>query len=51
MIAYSIDRGPSIPLSHRLLKEVSSGNEVNLYYLRVFGCISYVHIDSDARIN
>jgi hypothetical protein len=51
MIAYSINRGPSVPLSDRLLKEVSSGKEVNLCYLRVFSCISYVHIDSDARIN
>jgi hypothetical protein len=51
MIAYSINRGPSVPLSDRLLKEVSSGKEVNLCYLRVFSCISYVHIDSDAHIN
>ena len=47
--AYLINRGPSVPLEFRIPKEVWSRKEVNLSYLKVFGCVSYVHIDSDAR--
>jgi hypothetical protein len=47
--AYLINRGPSVPLNCRLPEEVWSGKEVNLSHLKVFGCVSYVHIDSDAR--
>jgi hypothetical protein len=46
---YLINWGPSVPLNHRLPKKVRSGKNVNLSYLRVFDCASYVHIDSDAR--
>jgi hypothetical protein len=47
--AYLINRGPSVPLGHRLPEEVWSGKEVNLSHLKVFGCVSYVYIESDAR--
>ena len=47
--AYLINRGPSIPLDGKIPKEVWSGKEVNLSHLRVFGCISYVQIDSAER--
>jgi hypothetical protein len=47
--AYLINRGPSVPLGHRLPEEVWSGNEVNLSHLKVFGCVSYVYIESNAR--
>lgn len=47
--AYLINRGPSVPLDCRIPEEVWSGKEVNLSYLKVFGCLSYVHIDSNAR--
>ena len=30
-------------------EEVWSGKEVKFSHLKVFGCVSYVHIDSDAR--
>ena len=33
----------------KIPEEVWSGKEVNLSHLRVFGCISYVHIDSAKR--
>jgi hypothetical protein len=36
-------------LGHRLLEEVWSGKEVNLSHLKVFGCVSYVYIEYDAR--
>jgi transposase InsO family protein len=46
---YLINRGSSVPLSHRLLEEVWSGNEVNFSYLKIFVCVSYVLINLDAR--
>ncbi|KAG6761047.1 hypothetical protein POTOM_034237 [Populus tomentosa] len=46
---YLINRGPSVPLEFRLPEEVWRGKEVQLSHLKVFGCVSYVHIDSDAR--
>ena len=36
-------------MEFRLPEEVWSGKKVNFSHLKVFGCISYVHIDSDAR--
>ena len=30
-------------------KEVWNGKEVNFSHLKVFGCVSYVYINSDAR--
>ncbi|KAE8664704.1 hypothetical protein F3Y22_tig00112738pilonHSYRG00095 [Hibiscus syriacus] len=47
--AYLINRGPSVPLDGRILEEVWSKKEINISHLRVFGCISYVHIDSAER--
>ena len=47
--AYLINRGPSISLDGKIPEEVWSGKEVNLSHLRVFCCISYVHIDSTER--
>ncbi|RVX14623.1 Retrovirus-related Pol polyprotein from transposon TNT 1-94 [Vitis vinifera] len=38
-----------IPMEFRLPEEVWSGKEVKFSRLKVFGCVSYVHIDSDAR--
>ena len=36
-------------MEFRLPEKVWSGKEVNFSHLKVFGCISYVHIDFDAR--
>ena len=36
-------------MEFRLPEEVWSGKEVKFSYLKVFGYVSYVHIDSDAR--
>ena len=46
--AYLINRGPSFPLDCKTL-EVWSGKKVNLSFLKVFGCLSYVHIALVAR--
>ncbi|KAE8705011.1 Cytochrome P450 84A1 [Hibiscus syriacus] len=47
--SYLINRGPSVPLDGRIPDEVWSKKEINLSRLRVFGFISYVHIDSAER--
>ena len=36
-------------MEFKLPKEVQSGKEVMFSHLKVFGCISYVHIDSNTR--
>ena len=36
-------------MEFRLLKEVWNGKEVKFSHLKVFGFVSYVHIDFDAR--
>ena len=46
---YLTNRGPSVPLEHRLPEEVWSGKEVSLNNLKVFCCVSYVHIESNDR--
>lgn len=47
--AYLINRGPSVPLDFKIPEEAWSGKKVNLSFLKVFGCLSYVHIDDSAR--
>ena len=47
--AYLINRGPSVPMEFRLPEEVWSDKKVKFSHLKAFSCVSYVHIDSDAR--
>ena len=47
--AYLINRGPSVLMEFRLPGEVWRGKEVKFSHLKVFGCVFYVHIDSDTR--
>ena len=47
--AYLINRGPLVPMEFRIPEEVWRGKEVKFSYLKVFGCVSYVHIDFDTR--
>ena len=48
---YLINRGPSVPMEFRLPEEVWSGKEVKFSHLKVFYCVSYVHIDSMLVVN
>ena len=48
---YLINREPSVPMEFRLPEEVWSSKEVKFSHLKVFGCVSYVHVDSDALVN
>lgn len=47
--AFLINRGPSTPLNFEIPEEVWSGKEVKLSFLKVFGCLSYIHVDANAR--
>ncbi len=47
--AYLINRGPSKPLDLAIPEEIWTGKEVKLSHLKVFGCVSYVHVSDHAR--
>ncbi|GAA0159625.1 hypothetical protein LIER_16357 [Lithospermum erythrorhizon] len=47
--AFLVNRGPSVPLEFKIPEEVWSSKKVNLSFLRVFGCLAYVHVDANAR--
>jgi hypothetical protein len=49
--AHLINKGPSLPLGHKLPKEVWSENEVNLSHLKVFGCASYVYSNARSKLD
>ena len=41
---YLINRWPSVALNYGIPEEAWTGKEVNLNHLRIFDCISYVHV-------
>ena len=47
--AYLINIGPLVPMEFRLPDEVWSGKGVKFSHLKVFSCVSYIHINFDAR--
>lgn len=46
---YLINRGPSVPLEHKIPEEVWSRKKVKLSHLKVFGCVVHVHISDQGR--
>ena len=46
---YLINREPSVPMEFRLPEEVWSSKEIKFSDLKVFCCVSYVHINSDVH--
>ena len=48
-VVYLINRGPLAPLKCRISEEVCNGRKVNLSFLKVFGYVSYIHIDFVVR--
>ena len=44
---YLIYKGPLVTLNGRLPEEVWTKKVVSLSHLRMFSCISYVHVDVD----
>jgi transposase InsO family protein len=49
MTYYLINRSPRVALDGKVAEEVWTGNEVDYFGLRVFGCPAYVHIPSEER--
>nr|KYP32301.1 Retrovirus-related Pol polyprotein from transposon TNT 1-94 [Cajanus cajan] len=49
--AFLINRGPSVPLNNRIPEEVWSGKEVDLSFLRTFGCLAYVLNDDRTKLD
>ena len=44
-----INRGSSVPLEFKLSKKVWIGKELKCSHLRIFGCITYVHVVLEKR--
>jgi len=49
MAVYLINRGSSVPLNYGILEKAWTGKEINLNYLRIFDCFSYVHVELESR--
>jgi hypothetical protein len=49
MLCYLISRSPMAALDGKVAEEVWTGNEVDYSSLRVFGCLTYVHIPSEEQ--
>lgn len=48
-VAYLINHRLIVLLEHRIPREIWSGKEVRLSYLKVFCCVSYIHISDQSR--
>ena len=46
---YVINNSPSAPLDGDIPQRVWTGKDVSYRHLRVFGCLSYVHVAKDKR--
>jgi hypothetical protein len=49
IVAYLINRGPSISLDGVIIEESWIGKKVNYSFLKTFGCEAFVHIDKENR--
>ncbi|CAA6666752.1 unnamed protein product [Spirodela intermedia] len=47
MAAYLINRSPSIAIGKRIPQEIWSGSPTNYSFLKVFGCLGYVRVNSE----
>ena len=46
--AHLINRGPLVPLEYQLHEECWTERKLDLPYLRTFGCLCYILVDSDS---
>ena len=46
---YLINRSPLVPLKGDVLQWVLIGKDVSYQYLKVFECLSYMHVTKDQR--
>ena len=51
VVVYLINRGPSSSLDVGIPEEAWAGKKVNYYFLKPFGCESFVHINEENRTN
>uniref|UniRef100_A0A2N9HFB8 CCHC-type domain-containing protein n=1 Tax=Fagus sylvatica TaxID=28930 RepID=A0A2N9HFB8_FAGSY len=49
MACYIINRSPRVALDGKVAEEVWTGQEVDYFLMRIFGCLTYVHISSEDR--
>lgn len=49
MACYVINRSPRVVLNRKVVEEVWLGEQVDYSVIRVFECLSYVHISSEER--
>ena len=49
MACYIINRSPRVALDGKVAEEVWIGQEVDYSFMRIFGCLTYVHISSEDR--
>ena len=49
MACYIINRSPRVVLDGKVTEEVWTGQEVDYSFMRIFGCLAYVHISGEDR--
>ena len=49
IVVYLINRFPSVPVDGDVPQRVWIGRDISYKYLRVFGCLAYMHIARDQR--
>ena len=49
MIVYLINKSPSVPLKGDVPKRVWTGQNVSYQHLRVFECLTYIHVTKAQR--
>ena len=49
IVVYLINKRPSSSLDGKILEEAWTCKKVNYYFLKIFGCESFVHIDKGNR--
>ena len=47
MACYLLNQSPRASLDEKVAGEVWTGNPVDFYDLKIFGCYAFVHISSD----
>ena len=46
---YLMNRSPHTKLNNKISEDLWSGKKVELSYLRMLGCMAYVHVDAGER--
>uniref|UniRef100_A0A2N9F9A0 CCHC-type domain-containing protein n=1 Tax=Fagus sylvatica TaxID=28930 RepID=A0A2N9F9A0_FAGSY len=49
MAYYIINRSPRVAFDGKVVEEVWTGQEVDYFFIRIFGCLAYVHISGEDK--